>query len=134
MSRVSRKKHTHMYRKDANGIWFCALPFCSHHMPWNVSQHVVNSASLCNNCMAPIFMTEDIMKMNEPICDSCIEGVKLDATIQQNDETKPNINEIPDEILDNLFEPKIVKTFMDGVRERQALRDKENQDKDNKDK
>jgi len=69
------KRHTHMYhkiqQKYGTGLWACALPNCTHYLPLNVADMIFGRESLCTNCMAVMFLDEEKLKNNEPICANC---------------------------------------------------------------
>ncbi len=67
-------KHTHKYYKtDATGLWACALRDCTHYLPSNVADSIINKSSLCWECGERMDMDEIVIKINKPICHVCLD-------------------------------------------------------------
>jgi len=62
-------KHTHKYilrptnNKGDKKLYFCALPDCSHFMPW--LKGVLNKSSICWECEEEFLITQDIITPRE---------------------------------------------------------------------
>lgn len=75
------KRHTHRYRKLPSQIWACGLPDCTHYMPTNMAEMVEGKQSICWSCNETMIMETKQLKMDKPICNSCIlkaEGIGVD--------------------------------------------------------
>jgi len=73
--RTGAKKHTHKYHK-IDGLWFCALPDCTHFMPRNMPQEaMLGKRSICWNCNGEMILDEDLLKEDKPNCAICSPNV-----------------------------------------------------------
>ena len=70
MASTGSKRHPHKYMK-IRGIWYCALPDCTHFMPRNMELGVMGKKSVCWNCGEEFIMDERSIKMEQPICYDC---------------------------------------------------------------
>jgi len=76
---TNAKKHIHKYYRAEDGLWYCALPNCTHFMPLNVAHQIEGRSSKCWECEKPISMTPAIMDIDKPKCIECRLGVDEDA-------------------------------------------------------
>jgi hypothetical protein len=69
------KAHTHMYHYidiRYTKVWACALGDCTHFMPAHLDAMMPGRKSICWSCRQEMFLDEDNMKRNEPICAECV--------------------------------------------------------------
>lgn len=70
------KRHIHKYHQvqlgPGNKVWACALPDCQHHMPPHYSKLVEGKMSYCWGCDELIILNPVNMKMDKPLCESCM--------------------------------------------------------------
>lgn len=93
-TRTGAKRHTHKYRYLQSQLWACALPDCTHYLPSNVSQTIVDKNSICWGCHQVMTMGSKQVRMLKPICDECIlkaQGINIkdaEAFLQFMDEQR----------------------------------------------
>ena len=67
-------KHIHKYHKirvAGQHVMACALPDCTHYMPYHIQSILLGKKTYCWNCNEIFLLDEESMKMEKPTCSIC---------------------------------------------------------------
>lgn len=86
---MSRKTHTHQYRKVAiqfkygkKYVWACSLGNCNHYMPPHLEHLVLGKNSICFECGKEFRLTNDAMAEDMPRCNDCRAGISGNILVE----------------------------------------------------